>query len=75
VQNVDYIVADGLTGISEAISRVFPKAKYQYCVLHACRSSLNKVRASDKKAISVDLKDIYGSWEELGAPNEENPRL
>ena len=59
IKNVDYIVADGLTGISEAISRIFPKAQYQYCVLHACRSSLNKVRASDKKQISQYLKDIY----------------
>lgn len=59
VNNIDFIVADGLTGISEAISRVFPKAKYQYCVLHACRSTLNKVRASDKKEVSEDLKSIY----------------
>lgn len=59
VVNIDFIVADGLTGISEAISRVYPKAKYQYCVLHACRSSLNKVRASDKKEISSSLKKIY----------------
>lgn len=59
VNNVDFIVADGLSGISEAINRVYPKAQYQYCVLHACRSSLNKVRASDKKQISEDLKDIY----------------
>lgn len=59
VQQVDFVVADGLTGIEGAISRVFPKAKYQYCVLHGIRSTLNKVRASDKKEVSSDLKWIY----------------
>jgi len=59
VNEIDFIVADGLTGISEAISRVYPNAKYQYCIIHACRSSLNKVRASDKKEIGQSLKEIY----------------
>jgi putative transposase len=59
VTEVDYIVADGLTGISQAIDKVFPDAKYQYCVLHACRTSLNKCRATDKKQIATDLKTIY----------------
>ena len=59
VEQVDFIIADGLTGIQGAISRVFPKAKYQYCVLHAIRTTLNKVRASDKKEVAADLKWIY----------------
>lgn len=59
VSKVDYIVADGLTGIGQAISRVYPEAQYQYCILHACRSSLNKSRASDKAQLAKDLKDIY----------------
>lgn len=59
VQQVDFIIADGLTGIEGAISRVFPKANYQYCVIHAIRSTLNKVRASDKEAVAADLKWIY----------------
>lgn len=59
VKNIDFVVADGLTGIREAINEVYPNAQYQYCVLHACRSTLNKVRASDKKEIAQDLKDIY----------------
>src|SRR6202011_5854794 len=52
-------VADGLTGIQEAIARVFPFAQYQYCILHATRSSLNKVRRSDRTEIAEDLKKIY----------------
>lgn len=59
VQDVSLIVADGLRGISEAISRVYPKAKYQQCVLHACRSSLNKVRSPHKAEVGNDLKMIY----------------
>lgn len=56
---IDFVVADGLKGIEQAISRVFPKAKYQYCVLHAARTTLNKVRASDKEKVSQNLKNIY----------------
>lgn len=59
VKKVDFIVADGLTGMQDAINRVFPEAKYQYCVVHGIRSTLNKVRASDKKDISLDLKWMY----------------
>ena len=59
VQQVDFIIADGLTGIQGAIYRVFPKAKYQYCVLHGIRSTLTKSRASDQGEIASDLKWIY----------------
>ena len=67
VQQVDFIIADGLTGIQGAISRVFPRAKYQYCVLHGIRSTINKVRASDKKELSSDLKWIYQALDFGGA--------
>lgn len=61
VKNIDFIVADGLSGISEVISMVYPKAKYQYCVVHACRTTLNKVRATDKKFVSQSIKKIYSA--------------
>ena len=59
LKEVDFVVADGLTGIEYAIRRIYPQAQYQYCVLHAVRSSLNKVRQSDRKNLSEDLKKIY----------------
>lgn len=58
-KNIDFIVADGLKGIQETILRTYPQAKYQSCILHASRSSLNKVRAQDKQQIGKDLKQIY----------------
>ncbi|MFT5318383.1 MAG: putative transposase [Chlamydiales bacterium] len=58
-ESVDFIIADGLTGIQGAILRSFPRAKYQYCILHATRTCLNKVRSLDKKAISANMKKIY----------------
>lgn len=67
VLEVDYIIADGLTGIENAISEVYPNAKYQYCIVHACRSSLNKVRASDKSKVSEDLKQIYYADSKMNA--------
>lgn len=56
---IDFIVADGLQGIKEAIFKVFPKSNYQYCILHATRTTLNKIRASQKSEMSIDLKKIY----------------
>lgn len=67
VDSIDFIVADGLTGIEEAINRAYPKSQYQYCVLHACRSTLNKVRALDKQTVSDDLKGIYCADNQLEA--------
>ena len=61
VKIIDFIISDGLTGIQDSISRVYPDANFQYCVLHAVRSSLNKVRAFEKDAVSKDLKKIYNS--------------
>jgi len=59
VESIDFVVADGLTGIQDAISRVFPKAKYQYCVIHGIRNTIRQVRSSDKEEIAQDLQLIY----------------
>ncbi len=67
VKKVDFVIADGLAGIEGAISRVFPRAKYQYCVLHALRSSFNKVRPRDKEEIASNLKWIYQAKDLDGA--------
>lgn len=69
VNNISYVVADGLTGISDAIHSVYPNALHQYCVLHGCRVSLNKTRAMDKKEVSEDLKMIYFANSQLDAKN------
>ena len=59
VERVGLFVADGLAGLEEAIKKVFPGADFQRCILHAVRSTLQKVRKVDRAAVAEALKKIY----------------
>jgi transposase-like protein len=65
VNDVLLICADGLTGIKEAISTVFPKTEYQRCIVHQIRNTLKYVVDKERKPFATDLKIIYQ------APTEE----
>lgn len=67
VEDVLIMCADGLTGIKEAISAVYPKCEYQRCIIHQIRTSLKFVSFKDYKEMANDLKGVYqASTEELG---------
>lgn len=57
----DMLIActDNLTGMSEAITAVFPKCEHQLCIVHQIRNSLAYVSYKDRKALVADLKPIY----------------
>ena len=57
----DMLIActDNLTGMSEAISAVYPKCEHQLCIVHQIRNSLKYVSYKDRKAVVADLKPIY----------------
>ncbi|MGI6578471.1 MAG: IS256 family transposase [Eubacteriales bacterium] len=59
LKEVLLFVSDELTGLGNAVTDIFPKAKHQTCWTHLIRNLLNKVRASDKAAVADDLKTIY----------------
>jgi len=63
----DILIAsiDGLSGFSDAIHAVFPKAEIQRCIIHQIRSSTRYVSYKDIKELMKDLKEIYK------APSEE----
>jgi len=50
---------DGLKGLADAISSVYPQAIIQLCVVHQIRNSLRYVAHKDKKMVASDLKSIY----------------
>ena len=50
---------DNLTGFSEAIESIFPKARVQLCIVHQIRNSLRYVTHEDSKQVLTDLKAIY----------------
>ncbi|WP_040513800.1 IS256 family transposase [Gracilibacillus halophilus] len=59
VENVLLFVSDGLTGMTDAIQRVYPKAKHQICCVHVSRNIASKVRVKDRSSILDDFKAVY----------------
>ena len=57
----DILIActDNLTGLSQAISTVYPKCEHQLCIVHQIRNSLRYVSYKDRKELAADLKPIY----------------
>lgn len=57
----DMLIActDNLTGMSDAISAVYPKCEHQLCIVHQIRNSLKYVSYKDRKKLAADLKPIY----------------
>ena len=50
---------DNLTGFSQAILSVYPKADIQTCIIHQIRNSLKYVASKDQKDFMKDLKLVY----------------
>ena len=59
VQDILILCADGLTGLKEAISAIYPKTEYQRCIVHQIRNSLKYVPYTDRKELAKDLKTVY----------------
>ena len=55
----EWMSADGLTGIREAIQTAFPQTEYQRCIVHQVRNTLKYVAEKDRKPFAADLKTIY----------------
>lgn len=55
---------DGLKGMPEAISTIFPKTEIQLCIVHQIRNSIKYVCSLDQKEFSKDLKTVYKATSE-----------
>jgi transposase-like protein len=58
---VDILITctDNLSGFSQAISVIYPKAIIQTCIVHQIRNSMKYVIYKDYKPFTEDLKTIY----------------
>ena len=65
VEDILIVCVDGLTGFTNAIEAVFPKAEIQHCIIHQIRNTTRFVSYKDIKDLMADLKKVYT------APNEE----
>ena len=61
VQDILIACVDGLKGFLDAITKVYPNAEVQLCIVHMVRYSMKFVPWTDKKAVAADLKAVYGA--------------
>ena len=59
VEEILFISLDGLSGLSEAIEKIYPKAKTQRCIVHIVRNIYGILDKKKSKEIIGDLKKIY----------------
>lgn len=52
---------DGLSGLEDAVGRVYPKADFQRCVTHVKRRVLARVRSEDKPRLAEDLRRVFAT--------------
>jgi putative transposase len=59
----DILIAccDGLTGLPDVITSVFPKTIVQTCVVHVIRNAMRFVSYKDRKTIAAAMRVIYTS--------------
>lgn len=61
VSDIFILCCDGLKGLPEAVSAVFPLTQVQLCIIHMIRNSLRYVSWKDHKPVCQDLKRIYAA--------------
>ena len=61
---------DGLTGLAEAVEKVYPQAIMQRCIIHITRNIYTILAKKESKEIIGDFKKIYTA-ENLGASKLE----
>lgn len=70
LEDILIVSTDNLSGFSQAIESVYPKAEIQKCVIHQIRNSTKFVSYRDIKELMKDLKTVYkASTEELALSN------
>jgi putative transposase len=67
VADVCIVCCDGLTGLPDAISVVWPQAIVQLCVVHLIRASLRYASRRYWVPLSKDLRPIYSAADEQAA--------
>ncbi len=59
LRDILIVCCDGLTGLPEAITTVFPQAVVQTCVVHVIRNAMRFVSYQDRKKIAKSMRAIY----------------
>jgi len=52
---------DGLTGLPDALERIFPRTQVRLCMVHKVRQSWRSVVWRERRAVARDLRAMYGA--------------
>ena len=58
VRDVFFLVCDGLKGLPDAVTNVWPKTIVQTCIVHLIRNTFRLVPSQDRDAVIRDIKPI-----------------
>lgn len=61
VEKLGFVCIDGLKGMEEAITTMFPEAVVCRCMVHLIRNSTRYLAVKDRKEFCSDLKAIYSA--------------
>jgi putative transposase len=59
LRDILILCCDGLTGLPDAVTSVFPNTVVQTCVVHVIRNAMRFVSYSDRKKIATSMRTIY----------------
>lgn len=59
VEEILYVISDGVIGMEEAIKGEFPRSKYQRCVVHLMRNLEKYTNVQERKEVLTDFKKTY----------------
>jgi len=59
VKDVFFLVCDGLKGLPEAVTNVWPQTIVQTCIVHLIRNTFRLTSQRDWAAVKQDIKPIY----------------
>jgi putative transposase len=59
VTDVFFVVCDGLKGLPEVVTNVWPQSIVQTCIIHLIRNTFRLTSRRDTDAIKKDIKRIY----------------
>ena len=59
VRDTFFVVCDGLKGLPEVVTNVWPQATVQTCIIHLIRNTFRLASRRDWDALKRDLKPIY----------------
>lgn len=67
LSDVIHICSDGLAGLREVVSDVYPQASIQRCIVHKMRNCMRLLDDKDSKQVIRQLKEVYNAVNEAEA--------